>query len=107
MHGEEAQTTFDGSMQCRTPAMPGIAYEHLHVTWQVTLTGHRRAVTALRYSRDGSQLASGSQDTDVILWDVIGETGLFRLRAHTAEVTDLVRLLATYADTMTQCLTFL
>ena len=57
---------------------------------QVTLTGHRRAVTALRYSRSGAQLASGSQDTDVILWDVIGETGLSRLRAHTAEVTDLV-----------------
>ena len=59
---------------------------------QVTLTGHRRAVTALRYSRNGSQLASGSQDTDVILWDVIAESGLFRLRAHTAEVTDLVGL---------------
>ena len=57
---------------------------------QVTLTGHRRAVTALRYSANGSQLASGSQDTDIILWDVIAETGLFRLRAHTAEVTDLV-----------------
>ncbi|CAL5229844.1 g13253 [Coccomyxa viridis] len=56
---------------------------------EVTLTGHRRAVTALRYSRNGSQLASGSQDTDVILWDVIAESGLFRLRAHTAEVTDL------------------
>ncbi len=48
-------------------------------------------MTALRYSRNGSQLASGSQDTDVILWDVIAESGLFRLRAHTAEVTDLVR----------------
>ncbi len=60
-------------------------------------------MTALRYSRDGSQLASGSQDTDVILWDVIGETGLFRLRAHTAEVTDLVRLLAKYADNMAEC----
>ena len=49
-------------------------------------------MTALRYSRNGSQLASGSQDTDVILWDVIAESGLFRLRAHTAEVTDLVGL---------------
>ena len=47
-------------------------------------------MTALRYSRNGSQLASGSQDTDVILWDIIAESGLFRLRAHTAEVTDLV-----------------
>ncbi len=58
---------------------------------QVTWTGHRRAVTALRYNRSGGMLASGSQDTDIILWDVVGETGLFRLRAHTAEVTDLVR----------------
>lgn len=47
-------------------------------------------MTALRYNRNGSQLASGSQDTDIILWDVIAETGLFRLRAHSAEVTDLV-----------------
>ena len=47
-------------------------------------------MTALRYNQNGSQLASGSQDTDAILWDVIAETGLFRLRAHSAEVTDLV-----------------
>lgn len=50
-------------------------------------------MTALRYNRNGGTLASGSQDTDIIMWDVVGETGLFRLRAHTAEVTDLVRFL--------------
>lgn len=63
--------------------------------FQVTWTGHKRAVTALRYNRAGGMLASGSQDTDIILWDVVGETGLFRLRAHTAEVTNLVRALLT------------
>lgn len=57
---------------------------------QVTLTGHKGAVTALRYSASGAQLASGAQDTDVILWDVVAEAGLFRLRGHTSEVTDLV-----------------
>ncbi|EIE21123.1 transducin family protein [Coccomyxa subellipsoidea C-169] len=81
------------------PASPHVAAGHSDGTiriWnletgdcEVTWTGHRRAVTALRYNRSGGMLASGSQDTDIILWDVVGETGLFRLRAHTAEVTDL------------------
>ena len=48
------------------------------------------AVTALGYSKDGALLASGSQDTDVVVWDVAGETGLFRLRGHLDQVTDLV-----------------
>lgn len=48
------------------------------------------AVTALTYSKDGALLASGSQDTDVVVWDVAGETGLFRLRGHLDQVTDLV-----------------
>ncbi|CAL8469217.1 g8758 [Coccomyxa elongata] len=81
------------------PASPHIAAGHSDGTiriWnvdtgdcEVTWTGHKRAVTALRYNRSGAMLASGSQDTDIILWDVMGETGLFRLRGHTAEVTDL------------------
>ena len=61
-----------------------------HQRMQVTLAGHRGAVTALRYNRAGALLASGAQDTDVIVWDVVAEAGLFRLRAHTGQVTDLV-----------------
>ena len=61
-----------------------------HHRMQVTLAGHRGAVTALRYNRAGALLASGAQDTDVIVWDVVAEAGLFRLRAHTGQVTDLV-----------------
>ncbi len=57
---------------------------------QVTLSGHRGAVTALRYNRGGALLASGAQDTDAIVWDVVAEAGLFRLRAHSGQVTDLV-----------------
>ena len=57
---------------------------------QVTLAGHRGAVTALRYNRSGALLASGAQDTDAIVWDVVAEAGLFRLRAHSGQVTDLV-----------------
>ncbi|PWA40153.1 transducin family protein / WD-40 repeat family protein [Artemisia annua] len=29
-----------------------------------------------------SLLASGSKDNDIVLWDVLGEVGLFRLRGH-------------------------
>lgn len=55
-------------------------------TCETTLNGHKGAVTALSYNKLGSLLASGSKDNDVILWDVIGETGLFRLRGHRDQV---------------------
>lgn len=74
---------------------------HLHV-WQVrlwnvqsgtcdvTLSGHKGQVTALRYNQQGDLLASGAQDTDIIVWDVAAESGLYRLRGHQDQVTDLV-----------------
>ena len=40
----------------------------------------------LRFSASGAQLASGSQDTDVIVWDVVAQAGLFRLRGHHGQV---------------------
>ncbi len=43
-----------------------------------TFNGHKRAVTVLAFDDAGVRLASGSQDTDIILWDIIGEAGLFR-----------------------------
>ena len=44
----------------------------------VALNGHKKSVTALCFDSTGQRLASGSQDTNVILWDVVAETGLFR-----------------------------
>jgi U3 small nucleolar RNA-associated protein 12 len=43
-----------------------------------TFNGHTKAITALVFDEAGARLASGSQDTTVILWDIIGEVGLFR-----------------------------
>lgn len=43
-----------------------------------TFNGHKKAVTALAFDRDGSRLASGSQDTNLIVWDVVAEAGLYR-----------------------------
>lgn len=47
-------------------------------TSAVVLNGHKKAVTAMCFDAIGHRLASGSQDTDVIVWDVVGETGLYR-----------------------------
>lgn len=55
-------------------------------TCETTLNGHKGAVTALRYNSNGSMLASGGKDNDIILWDVVGETGLYRLRGHRDQV---------------------
>jgi U3 small nucleolar RNA-associated protein 12 len=62
------------------------------VVCETTLNGHKGAVTILRFNNLGSMLASGSKDNDIILWDVVGESGLFRLRGHRDQVTDLVFL---------------
>lgn len=40
--------------------------------------GHKKAVTALAFDEDGTKLASGSQDTDLIIWDIVAEAGLYR-----------------------------
>ena len=47
-------------------------------------------MTALKYNQQGGLLASGAQDTDIIVWDIAAESGLYRLRGHQDQVTDLV-----------------
>ena len=44
----------------------------------VTLNGHNRAISCLRFNSSGSLLASGSKDTTTIVWDVINESGLYK-----------------------------
>ncbi len=41
------------------------------------------------FDQDGVRLASGSNDTDIILWDLVAEVGLFKLRGHKDQVTAL------------------
>lgn len=54
-----------------------------------TFNGHKKAVTSLAFDEAGARLASGSQDTDLILWDVVGEAGLFRYGAFMTTHEDL------------------
>ncbi|CAG8657132.1 2774_t:CDS:2, partial [Scutellospora calospora] len=41
----------------------------------------------LTFDKSGVRLASGSKDTDLIIWDVVSEVGLFRMRGHKDQVT--------------------
>lgn len=43
----------------------------------------------LAFDRSGVRLASGSKDTDIIMWDIVGETAQFKLRGHKDQVTGL------------------
>lgn len=53
----------------------------------VVLNGHRSAVTALSFDMNGTRLASGSTDTDIVLWDVVSEEGMHRFKGHKDQVT--------------------
>ncbi|RYO93465.1 hypothetical protein DL766_004782 [Monosporascus sp. MC13-8B] len=55
----------------------------------VNFNGHRSAITNLAFDRSGVRLASGSKDTDVIIWDLVAEVGQYKLRGHKDQVTGL------------------
>ncbi|PVU87484.1 hypothetical protein BB561_006305 [Smittium simulii] len=59
----------------------------------LTFNGHRGPITSLAFDPSGTILCSGSADTDLVLWDMVGESGLFRLKGHKDQITDLVFLL--------------
>ncbi|KAE9420825.1 hypothetical protein Angca_007197 [Angiostrongylus cantonensis] len=58
-------------------------------TTGVIFSGHKKAVSCLAFSHDGLTLASGGKDCAVILWDIVSESGLFRLNGHKGPVTHL------------------
>lgn len=55
----------------------------------ISFNGHRSAISALVFDQGGVRLVSGSKDTDIIIWDLVAEIGLFRLRGHKDQVTAL------------------
>lgn len=55
----------------------------------ISFNGHKSAVTQLAFDNAGVRLASGSKDTDIIVWDLVAEVGLFKLRGHTDQITSL------------------
>lgn len=55
----------------------------------VNFNGHKSAITKLAFDKSGVRLASGSKDTDVIVWDLVAEVGQYKLRGHKDQVTGL------------------
>ncbi len=55
----------------------------------ISFNGHRSAITTLAFDKSGVRLASGAKDTDIIVWDLVAEVGLFKLRGHKDQITAL------------------
>lgn len=55
----------------------------------VTFNGHKKSVTALTWDTDGSRLASGGTEGEIVVWDRVAEVGLFRLKGHRGPITTL------------------
>lgn len=55
----------------------------------LVLQGHGSAVRALAW-HESTLLASAANDGAIVLWDVVAESGLYRLRGHRGPVTQLV-----------------
>lgn len=53
----------------------------------VTFNGHRKSATALGWDDVGARVFSGGAEGEIVVWDVIGEVGLFRLKGHRGPVT--------------------
>lgn len=58
-------------------------------TLQVSFNAHRKGVTVLKFDSTGTRLVSGSKDTNIIMWDLVNEVGLYRLRSHRDQVVGL------------------
>jgi U3 small nucleolar RNA-associated protein 12 len=58
----------------------------------LVLNGHNQSpIRTLAFDqKDGSRLGSGGSDGSVVLWDVVAETGLFRLLGHRGGITELI-----------------
>lgn len=64
------------------------------INWEKELesVGHGSAVSTLCFNDDCSLLASGGDDTEIVIWDVTASSGLYRMRGHKARITGLTFL---------------
>lgn len=53
----------------------------------LTFNGHKASISSITFDADGIRMVSGSKDTELVIWDLVGECGLFRLKGHKAPIT--------------------
>ena len=72
----------DGSV--RILRLPAISEEDQVAVFR----GHRGPVNALAFGEAGL-VATGGRDTEIVIWDLVGESGVCRLTGHKGEITSL------------------
>lgn len=80
----------DGSVRIFDLYSKNIDPETNIVLSNLTFNGHKTSITCLNFDNDGVRLVSGSKDTDIVVWDLVGECGLFRLKAHKAPISKVL-----------------
>ena len=68
-----------------TSPLPQHTHTHTHIhthTHTHTHSGHKSAVSCMKFDSSGTRLVSGSKDTNLIVWDIVSQTGLFRWGEH-------------------------
>jgi U3 small nucleolar RNA-associated protein 12 len=55
-------------------------FNYINKECVATFRGHRSAVSSIAYERGGTIVASGGQDSDIFLWDLVTLTGDYSLK---------------------------
>lgn len=51
---------------------------------------HKSAVTTIQFNKSMNLLATGSKDTNVFIWDIVGESVLYKLAGHKDNITKVL-----------------
>lgn len=54
---------------------------------KVSFNGHKSKVTCVCFDDKELRLASGGNDTNIIVWDIVNQSGLYKLKGHKNIIT--------------------
>jgi U3 small nucleolar RNA-associated protein 12 len=56
---------------------------------EMNVKAHKSGVTKLKFNSDSTQFCSGGEDTEIVVWDLLSGTGLYRFKGHKGSITGL------------------